>query len=163
MDGADHGALARRRLPVPDDVVVARQVARVYLERFGLGAERADQAELVVSELVTNALRHGAAPVELRVWPCPLRCVVVEVRDAKDCPLPLPSPVAPWDLTPWTESGRGLALVTELSGGYCGTVPLAAAGKSVWAALAADSPLVCPRALTAFVDSRVRSDLPGLP
>ncbi|MCX4546018.1 ATP-binding protein [Streptomyces sp. NBC_01565] len=50
---------ALRPLPA---VAGARQAARAFLEalrRPAIGRERADTVVLVVSELVTNALRHG--------------------------------------------------------------------------------------------------------
>ncbi|PPK63242.1 anti-sigma factor RsbA family regulatory protein [Actinokineospora auranticolor] len=46
----------------------------------GLGAEDLDNLVLSVSEIVTNALRHGRPPVRVRVWPGP-RHVVVTVHD----------------------------------------------------------------------------------
>jgi anti-sigma regulatory factor (Ser/Thr protein kinase) len=48
----------------------ARLHARLVLREWGLSADKAEAAELVVSELVTNALEHGLAgiPATVRIW-----------------------------------------------------------------------------------------------
>ncbi|MEN8655895.1 ATP-binding protein [Streptomyces sp. 21So2-11] len=54
----------------PSAVAEARQAARVFLEALGqpaIGREQADTVVLVVSELVTNALRHGGGAYTLRL------------------------------------------------------------------------------------------------
>jgi anti-sigma regulatory factor (Ser/Thr protein kinase) len=50
----------------PVEVGRAREVARLALPRWGF-AQHTGLAELIVSELVTNAVRHGEGPIELRV------------------------------------------------------------------------------------------------
>ena len=88
-------------------------------------ADLVDDVRLVVSELVTNAVRHGVPPVTLDVDAVDadgrLRIVVV-CRDA-----------GPWDGTaPSPTGGRGLQLVRALStdvrieGGATSTVVVAA-------------------------------------
>lgn len=163
MESAGAGVLTRWQTPDGADVALARHMSRLFLGRFGFDGVQGDCSDLVVSELMTNALRHGAAPVELRVWPCPLQCVVVEVRDGKAGGLALPAAVAPGEIDPLAETGRGLAMVTTLTRGFCGVVALPGPGKSVWAALSMTGHLVCPRTLAAFVDSRVRAEEPGPP
>ncbi|WP_190134001.1 ATP-binding protein [Streptomyces longispororuber] len=125
----------------------ARQFTRKTLSSWELD-DRFDDVALVVSELVTNALRHalpahGAhaevhcvvgedAPVRLHMmrWSSRLVCAV---RDPSD-----ESPVtrAPEDAFDdfSAESGRGLFLVDSFSDGW-GWHPLAGAlsGKVVWA------------------------------
>ena len=49
---------SRALAPRPESVKTARDFTRTTLDRWGMTAI-ADDAELVVSELVTNALRHG--------------------------------------------------------------------------------------------------------
>ena len=44
----------------------AREQTRKALDGWGLG-EHADLAQLIVSELATNAIRHGVGPIEVRV------------------------------------------------------------------------------------------------
>lgn len=48
------------------DGIRARRLVADRLDAWGLGAER-DAFELVVSELFTNAVRHGAGEVSVRV------------------------------------------------------------------------------------------------
>ena len=88
-------------------------------------ADLADDVRLVVSELVTNAVRHGVPPVTLDVDAVDAdgrRRIVVVCRDA-----------GPWDGTaPSPTGGRGLQLVRALStdvrieGGATSTVVVAA-------------------------------------
>ncbi|GGM63009.1 hypothetical protein GCM10007977_075740 [Dactylosporangium sucinum] len=59
---------------------VARQVVRAVGDGQGLREERLDGLVIAVSEVVTNAQRHGRPPVGLRVWGGGGR-VVVEVTD----------------------------------------------------------------------------------
>ncbi|MFE4642205.1 ATP-binding protein, partial [Streptomyces sp. NPDC056730] len=78
---------------------------------------------LIVSELVTNALRHGAAPVTLRL--IRHRVLVCEVSDASDT-APRMRHARATD-----EGGRGLFIVARLSWKH-GT-RYSAEGKIVWA------------------------------
>ncbi|MFF7160276.1 SpoIIE family protein phosphatase [Streptomyces sp. NPDC008086] len=106
----------------PVEVGRARAVVREQLHDWGL--ERlADSAELMVSELVTNALRHShTRPVELRlVRGDTLLCEV----DDDDHDLPTLLNAGPAD-----ESGRGLRVVSVLAREW-GT-SRTATGKAVW-------------------------------
>jgi anti-sigma regulatory factor (Ser/Thr protein kinase) len=87
----------------PAQVRHARKQARAALSRWGL-AEHADLAELIVSELATNAIRHGDGVVHVCVSfaRCHLR---VEVDDDAAGRWPVRQEAAAED-----ESGRGLAL-----------------------------------------------------
>lgn len=69
----------------PDERSVgeARYRLRRALPGLGMVPEQVEDAALMVSELVTNAVCHGAAPVGVLVWECRAAgCVVVEVHDA---------------------------------------------------------------------------------
>jgi signal transduction histidine kinase len=90
----------------------AREQARKALYRWGLG-EHADLAELIVSELATNAVRHGEGQVRVRVsYACgELR---VEVHD-DGAGRPVRRQAATDD-----ETGRGLALLDGFIGLYGG-------------------------------------------
>lgn len=96
---------------LPDDLTApgaARSVVREALERWRLPVLR-DAVVLAVSELVTNAVRHGRPPVQLTVL---LRrgAVQVDVRDHDPAP-PGTSPLPDDD----AESGRGVAIVAGLA------------------------------------------------
>lgn len=82
-----------------------------------------DRAQLLVTELVTNAVRHGLPPLRVRVE-CDQDSVVVRVGDA--------SPARPVlrEAALEDESGRGVALVDLLSDAW-GIEP-AEDGKHVW-------------------------------
>lgn len=116
----------------------ARQFTRKTLDQWDL-SDRFDDVCLVVSELVTNALRHavpGGAPrpgpqdppvrLHLLRWSERLVCAV---RDPSD-----ENPVARDSDDFSAESGRGLFLVESFSDSW-GWHPLAGAlnGKVVWA------------------------------
>jgi anti-sigma regulatory factor (Ser/Thr protein kinase) len=86
----DDVVAARPRVPVPrglptveltvDSIADARAEVAATCGR-DLAPARVDELNLVVSELVTNAVRYGASPVVLRGW-CLADQVVVEVSDA---------------------------------------------------------------------------------
>ncbi|MFC1417635.1 ATP-binding SpoIIE family protein phosphatase [Streptacidiphilus cavernicola] len=99
----------------------ARELVRQQLVQWGL-AELAETAELLVSELVTNALRVARDRVELQLMR--VGKLLVEVSD-DDHNLPSLEPSEALD-----EDGRGLGLVSSLSARW-GT-SRKAVGKVVW-------------------------------
>lgn len=110
-------------------VPCARLHARLVVQEWGLTA-LADNVELVVSELITNALHAsrglGPAP-SLRLWLLGDAVqVVILVWDA--------SPYAPIraDVPAYAEAGRGLLLV-EATSSQWGTSASPSGGKTVWA------------------------------
>ncbi|MGH9126543.1 MAG: ATP-binding SpoIIE family protein phosphatase, partial [Acidimicrobiales bacterium] len=108
-----------------DVVPSARRLARRWLEGIedGLVAE----VELVLSELVTNAVLHGRPPVVLRMAGDE-HAIRVEVEDAgRNLPVRLQHNTE-------VMTGRGLSLVTSLSSDW-GINPAAERGKVVWAEL----------------------------
>ncbi|MDQ1705522.1 MAG: hypothetical protein QOF18_1888 [Frankiaceae bacterium] len=111
--------------PEPDAVPRAR---RFVVEALGdEPAATVEAAELIVAELVTNALLHGEPPVTLRLARLADR-VRVEVEDAGH-QVPV---LGRRDLDAMT--GRGLGMVAAVSGEW-GIDPAAAGGKVVWAEL----------------------------
>ncbi|WP_329384631.1 ATP-binding protein [Streptomyces sp. NBC_01716] len=118
------------RLPRhPRSVGRAREA---LLERLSLAGELGDTAALLLSELVTNALRHGSPPgreihVTVSRGDGLLR---LEVEDAGEA---LPHPRTP-DLV--DECGRGLALVAALADDW-GVAGREGPGKRVWVTLKA--------------------------
>ncbi|MEW9530044.1 ATP-binding protein [Microbispora sp. NPDC049125] len=116
--------------PQPDSVKTARDVTRSTLRQWGL-PELADDATLVVSELVTNAVRYSLYPAvrDLPITLMLLRVaphVVLAVSDPSDR---VPVPVQP-DFV--SEHGRGLYIVETYSQAW-GWDPLDEGGKAVWA------------------------------
>ncbi|MFI6285036.1 ATP-binding protein [Streptomyces sp. NPDC051018] len=99
-----------------------RRVVRAHMGLWGLGT-LADTVELLMSELVTNALEHGHGAVGVRVWRTETR-LWAEVRSAG------PQTVVPREAGPYDESGRGLLLVSALADGW------GVSGDGVWCALA---------------------------
>src|SRR5215203_4373792 len=85
--------------------------------------------ELVVSELVTNAVLHGSGHIQLRLEVLD-GVVSVGVLDGGRAP---PSANGQ-PLAEGSEGGRGLALVAELSTEW-GFRPAANGGKEVWAVI----------------------------
>jgi hypothetical protein len=132
--------------PVPEEARTARQFVRELLTCWDLGY-LSDDAELIIAELVVNAVRHGlrAAPqaVASRATGAPgvagasalrlclLRRVGEVMLAVTDPSNEAPTPRAPG----WTgESGRGLQIVGALSYVW-GWSPIEGRGKAVWAVL----------------------------
>jgi len=89
-----------------------------------------DTAELAASELVTNAIVHGAPPVELEVDIRESQCVRIAVKDTA----PLLPVLTPRTTPQTSEGGRGLAIVDAVSTRW-GLVATAD-GKQVWCEIA---------------------------
>jgi anti-sigma regulatory factor (Ser/Thr protein kinase) len=112
LDTATHSMGCRLSCD-PAQVRHARRRARQALFRWRLG-EHADLAELIVSELATNAIRHGDGVIHVCVSFArgDLR---VEVHDEAAGRWPVRRQAAAED-----EAGRGLALLDGLIGLYGG-------------------------------------------
>ena len=109
----------------PESAATARRLAQVVILRhWGLSPKMTEDAVLLVSELVGNAVRHTGARVfglrmrRRRGW------IRVEVRDPSRG-LPCLMPVQEMDI-----SGRGLMLVDKLSDRW--GVDLLPRGKTTW-------------------------------
>jgi anti-sigma regulatory factor (Ser/Thr protein kinase) len=126
VDGSSELALRSDLSAVRRARSFARQVTR------GLDVD-ADAVELLVAELVTNAVLHGVPPITLRIETNPDR-VHIAVADASPR-LPLAGPRPSGGMT-----GRGLGIVEGLSARW-GAISLPEGGKLVWADLAAPRPL----------------------
>ncbi|MCX4995704.1 ATP-binding protein [Streptomyces longwoodensis] len=113
----------------PGAVRTARAAVRGQLRGWGLEPV-SDVAALLVSELVTNSLRHATGPIGVRLMrPAGIGGVLlVEVSD------PLPELPRERVARPDDESGRGLQLVASASRRW-GSRP-GTDGKTVWFELA---------------------------
>ncbi|MBQ0911361.1 SpoIIE family protein phosphatase [Streptomyces sp. RM99] len=123
LAGIDDDAVAAWRLARdPAEVGRARAAVREQLHDWGL-PHLADTAELLVSEVVTNAVRHARArPVDLRlVRADTLLCEV----DDDDHDLPALRGAGPDD-----ETGRGLRVVSALAREWGAS--RGRTGKTVW-------------------------------
>ncbi|MFC4034478.1 ATP-binding protein [Streptomyces polygonati] len=130
-DSEGRTVLVRRWRPAPRHVAEARAELRRELDGWGQGAV-SDLAELVLSELFTNALRHARTPgdrlIETRYERTP-GGVRIEVHDADETRPFLRKLSADVD----AESGRGLGLVDALTGGRWGVSRRDGVGKLLWA------------------------------
>ncbi len=107
----------------PSVVADARKLAAERLAAWELGDEVAFVTELVVSELVTNAIRYGAAPIQLRlIHDSSLIC---EVSDGNSTSPHLRRARV------FDEGGRGLLLIAQLTHRW-GTRHTGT-GKTIWA------------------------------
>ncbi|MEU6546847.1 SpoIIE family protein phosphatase [Streptomyces sp. NPDC046859] len=109
--------------PDPTAVSAVRRRTRAQLTAWGVEEETAYNTQLIASELVTNALRYGRPPIELRLIRG--RTLTCEVRDA-DTAAPHLRHAGTVD-----EGGRGLFIVAQLAQAW-GTRP-AVRGKTIWA------------------------------
>ncbi len=112
-------------------VAEARQAARTFLESLGqptVDQEHADTVILVVSELVTNALRHGGGAYTLRLTTHP-DTIEIAVEDPSPCPPSMRTP----DLVDGT-GGFGWHMVNDLAHATIVT-PTPVGGKTVRALL----------------------------
>jgi anti-sigma regulatory factor (Ser/Thr protein kinase) len=134
---------SRTLRPAPEEARTARLFVREWLASRGL-PQLIEDAELIVTELVVNAVQHGVraaprlaavgaatAPGMLPVRLCLLRRnaeIMVAVSDpCADAPAPQ-APDSSW------ECGRGLQIVGALSYVW-GWSPIEGHGKAVWAVL----------------------------
>ncbi|WP_328919744.1 SpoIIE family protein phosphatase [Streptomyces sp. NBC_00208] len=113
----------------PAEVARVRASVSEQLTTWGL-AELDFTTELVVSELVTNAIRYGRPPIQLRLIHD--RTLMCEVADAGNTTPHLRRARA------FDEGGRGLFLVAQLAE-HWGTRH-ARRGKTVWAECATGTP-----------------------
>jgi anti-sigma regulatory factor (Ser/Thr protein kinase) len=118
--------------PEPESVTEARRFTTAALESWGMTA-LCDDVSLVVSELVTNALRHSSAPRFAGV-PGPVRLRLRHEASFVLCGVLDNGSAAPCRREPdfIAETGRGLHIVESFSATW-GWMPLDTGGKVVWA------------------------------
>lgn len=120
----------RVELPFTRD---APATARAYLRVCApeLSGTVLDDALVMVSELVTNAIEHGMPEVTLKLWRA-ADCLTVAVLDGGTAPLPVICPAPPGD----HPNGRGLMIVNALAAHWGVHRTLGEAGNTVWFDLA---------------------------
>lgn len=128
--------------PLPSAVQCARAHVRLVLTEWGVSGP-VDEAELVVSELVTNSVRASAGLTSSWFRGCwtlgtpPVRLwlgsdgwkIVVHVWDGNDKMPVLREP----DLE--ADGGRGLVMVDSISAAWGSYRPAQCSGKTTWAVL----------------------------
>ena len=114
-----------------DAVSAARRWLMAFVHDRGLPRAQRQDAELVISELVTNALRHGLGDVVVRASVAEDDVLQVSVTDSGP-ELPAMQPVDPGRI-----GGVGLRIVDRLSSEW--GVASFPGGKTVWAVLVSGS------------------------
>ena len=114
-----------------DTVGAARRWLAAFLHGRRLPEAQRQDAELVISELVTNALRHGLGDVVVRTSLADGDVLQVSVTDSGP---ELPA-LQPFD--PGRIGGVGLRIVDRLASGW--GVASFPGGKTVWAVLVSGS------------------------
>ncbi|RPF24772.1 histidine kinase-like protein [Streptomyces sp. TLI_185] len=102
----------------------ARAFASGVLTSWRFSPELHDRGVLAASELVANALQHGAPPMRLRLRRTDRR-LIVEVIDGNDH-LPRRRRAEPQD-----ESGRGISVIATIASNW-GSRRTPGGGKAVW-------------------------------
>ena len=123
------------RTPRPDawSVRAGRDFAIATVSRWG-AAEHGDDIAMVVSELLTNALRHALPETGQAPRPGSVRLALLQPGRSVICAVADPSPKTPAPQDPGIlcEGGRGLHVISALADAW-GCTPPSHAGKVVWA------------------------------
>ena len=119
-----------RELLLPADATapgVARAFLRCATEEWGVDDDLAQDAAMVITELVANAVDHARTESTLSIGVAH-EGLSVSVRDTRPGPVLRPAPI-----DPTAARGRGLQMVDALTTAW--GVTLHAGGKTVWAVL----------------------------
>ncbi|GHD30791.1 SpoIIE family protein phosphatase [Streptomyces galbus] len=116
------GVPSRRLAPQPANVAAARSFVRAALD--GVDPDVVQTAALLAGELVTNVILHARTEAEVWAWQVDGQAHVRVADRRPDRGL------VPHERHPYATTGRGLALVEELSSGH--GVHSGAERKTVW-------------------------------
>jgi len=121
--------------PRPESAAQARDFARAALRHWGM-SDCSDNAVLVISELVTNALRHAVLSAQWMPGEHPIALILLRRDPHLLCMVSDPASSPPVRETPdaAAEGGRGLQVVESCSAAW-GWQPAEGGGKVVWALL----------------------------
>jgi anti-sigma regulatory factor (Ser/Thr protein kinase) len=121
--------------PRPESAALARDFTRAALRHWGM-SDRGDVAILIVSELVTNALRHAVLSTQWMPGEHPITLSLLRGDHDLLCVVMDPASSVPVRKTPdaAAEGGRGLQVVESCSASW-GWQPADGGGKVVWALL----------------------------
>lgn len=117
---------------VPETISVVRRRARAVLVDWNLSLDIVEDALLVISELLTNAIIHALPPAALQLSEIRVdgsSALRIEVTDAGPA---VPAAASTPDLDP-DEHGRGIDIITALSA-RCG-MDIHPGGVTRWADL----------------------------
>ncbi|HKE64577.1 MAG TPA: ATP-binding protein [Micromonosporaceae bacterium] len=114
----------------PTSPAVARALAKYACESWDV-RDIADSAQIVASELVSNAVVHARTDLDV-TFILRANYLVIQVRDRGKQSLPRPTH---GQYTPGADHGRGLALVARLTSSWGHSV--GPHGKTVWATIRA--------------------------
>lgn len=130
MNESEIAQKQKYRLPLPPHSIASRQAHKVLewaLSEWCVGGSCADDAHIVLGELVTNALMHS-----MDVFTLALNLqrdqILIEVWDCTDATPEVRPPDS------YAVNGRGMFLVDALSKEW-GVRPEERGGKTVWAAI----------------------------
>lgn len=138
----DARAVQEHDAPGVDDALItlapdadAPSAARAFVRehREHLGEERHDDAVLVVSELVTNAVQHGRPVIALRVRSVPAGIGIAVADDGP--PIPEVDAHDPSVPRAGATSGRGMAIVAAVADAWGIEPHVPLPGKTVWCEL----------------------------
>ena len=110
--------------PDPTEVSRSRHVIGAVMDREGLGG-LSDDIELIVCELVANAVEHADSQIRVQVWKAGSTIRVEVHDDGEGEPTLLHPPLL-------AEGGRGLRIVETIATAW-GVVRISGQGKTVWA------------------------------
>jgi anti-sigma regulatory factor (Ser/Thr protein kinase) len=109
----------------PEAIGTARHAVRDMLVKRGWPEDLVENAMLVVSELVTNAVVHGLPPIELRMQVISGFAAGRVTDRSPDLPIPAEADVE-------DEGGRGLAIVAATAVDWGSHLLPEREGKAVW-------------------------------
>ena len=118
-------------ISLPAELSSVRTARRYVHERWvHLDDDTLGDVELIISELVANAVRHGRPDIVFRARLEPFAVDIAVLDQGEQLP-----PTRPVPVTVDSDSGRGLTIVDRLSRAWGVEPHPAGTGKTVWASV----------------------------